>query len=168
MTFNELAEKTLEKAKKPLSPNEIWEKANEYGITEKFQTQGKTPWASIGARIYTDIRDNENTKFIQISKRPSKFYLKRLVTDEIKLKQEVEKDIESKEKDISKSTNFNERDLHPLLVKFINSDTPFFIQLIIITYNNNIRLYNIYYIFFIFIWQTYIKRGIIYFTWLIS
>lgn len=125
MTFVELAEKTLEKAEKPLSPNEIWDLAKEFGIADKFHTEGKTPWASIGARIYTDIRDNENSSFIQISKRPSKFFLKKLVTDEMKLKQEVEKDIEKKEKDIERSSTFNERDLHPLLVKFVNSDTHF-------------------------------------------
>ena len=125
MTFVEIAEKTLEKAGKPLSPNEIWDLSKEFGIADQFHTEGKTPWASIGARIYTDIRDNENSSFIQINKRPSKFYLKRLVTDEMKLKQEVEKDIEKKEKDIEKSSTFNERDLHPLLVKFVNSDTHF-------------------------------------------
>lgn len=125
MTFIQLAIKTLEKSGKPLSPNEIWETALELNITENFNTEGKTPWASIGARIYTDVRDNENSVFIQVSKRPSKFYLKRLVTDEMKLKKEVEKDIESKEKVISKSSTFNERDLHPLLTKFINSDTHF-------------------------------------------
>jgi len=125
MTFIELAEKTLEKVQKPLSPNEIWEKANEYGISNQIQTKGKTPWASIAARIYTDIRDNEKSVFIQISKSPVKFYLKKFIADETKLKKEVEKDIENKERDISKSSTFNERDLHPLLVRFINSNTHF-------------------------------------------
>jgi len=114
MTFIKSAEKTLDLASKPLSPIEIWEKANELSITEDFETSGKTPWASIGARIYTDIRDNENTVFIQMSKRPSKFYLKNRVNDEVKLKKEVEHDIEE-----------SERDLHPLLVRYINSDSHF-------------------------------------------
>lgn len=60
MTFVELTKKTLEKAEKPLSPNEIWDYAKEFGIADQFHTEGKTPWASIGARIYTDIRDNIN------------------------------------------------------------------------------------------------------------
>jgi len=90
MTFVELAEKTLAQAEKPLTPNEIWDYAKEFGIAEKIQTDGKTPWASIGARIYIDIRDNENSVFVQISKRPSKFFLKRLGTDEILDDQELE------------------------------------------------------------------------------
>ncbi len=125
MTFIELAEKTLEQTNKPLSPNEIWDMSNKLGIAEQFHTEGKTPWNSIGARLYTDIRDNQNSIFIQISSRPSKFFLKRLVTDEIQLKQEVEKDIKNKEKALENSSTFKERDLHPLLVKFINSDSHF-------------------------------------------
>lgn len=125
MTFIELAAKTLEKAGKPLSPDEIWDLSKELGIADQFHTKGKTPGATIGARIYIDIRDNESSLFVQISKRPSKFFLKRLVTDELKLRQEVEEDIEKEEKNIEKTSTFKERDLHPLLVKFINSDTHF-------------------------------------------
>jgi hypothetical protein len=125
MTFIDLAEMTLEKSGKPLSPVEIWELAQDLKITDDFTTEGKTPWASIGARLYTSIRDDTNSPFVQVSKRPSKFYLKRLITDEVELKKEVEKDIETSEKLISKSISFNERDLHPLLVKFVNSDTHF-------------------------------------------
>lgn len=44
MTFVELAEKTLEKAGKPLSPNEIWDLSKEFGIADQFHTEGKTPW----------------------------------------------------------------------------------------------------------------------------
>lgn len=125
MTFIELAQKTLEKAGSPLTHIEIWEKANELGLTKGFQTQGKTPWASIAARIYIDIRDNENSVFIQISKRPAKFFLKYLVTDELKLKNQAEAETQKKEIGISQSITFNERDLHPILVKYIYSDQHF-------------------------------------------
>ncbi|MDY6822141.1 MAG: HTH domain-containing protein [Deferribacterota bacterium] len=121
MTFLELAEKTLEKAEKPLSPKEIWDFAKELKIANEFHTRGKTPWATIGARIYTDIRDNEDSVFIQVSKRPTKFYLKRLGIDVMKLKQDIEK----RERDMEKSLTFKERDLHPLLVKFVNSHMHF-------------------------------------------
>lgn len=125
MTFLQLAIETISKIGKPLTPVEIWGKAEELGIAKKVGTEGKTPWASIGARVYLDIRDNQNTELVQVSKRPTKFFLKSLITDENSLKKEVESDIESTEKELSKPSTFNERDLHPLLVKYLNSDTHF-------------------------------------------
>jgi len=125
MTFIELAEKTIAQAKKLLTSNEIWDYAAECGLREHFQTKGKTPWASIAARIYIDIRDNENSVFVQVGKRPAKFFLKRLTNNETELKIETERENQKQERKIAKSSTFNERDLHPLLARFINSDLHF-------------------------------------------
>ena len=68
-----------------------------------------------------DIKDNEDTKFVQVSKRPAKFYIKELTVENHINIQKIE---EHKEVKINKST-FNERDLHPLLVKFLYSHPHF-------------------------------------------
>src|SRR5690348_13745919 len=78
VTFWDIIERTLEASSEPLSPKEIWEKAKDLNITKDFYSAGKTPWATIGAYLYTDIsRGGANSKFIQISERPAQFFLRR-------------------------------------------------------------------------------------------
>lgn len=115
-SFIDLAIETLRNVRIPLTQKEIWENAIGFNISQKVTTSGKTPWATLGSKIYLDIRDNQNTPFIQVSKRPAKFYLKELST----LEQVDNANFsEGKAALIDKRGNFNERDLHPLLVKFL-------------------------------------------------
>ena len=65
LTFLKLAELVFENIRKPLTVSEIWEKAKELGLAEKVSTSGKTPWRTIGAQIYVDIRDNPKSIFFQ-------------------------------------------------------------------------------------------------------
>jgi len=120
ITFKKFAELVLKSKRKPLSPLEIWNKGKHLDFSKDLSTSGKTPWQSIGAQIYVDIRDNPKTIFYQYSSRPIKFYLNES-KEEFKPEEAPVEDIGSEE---SKS-NFYERDLHPLLVKFINSDLNF-------------------------------------------
>lgn len=108
ITFLKLAEIVLEQTKTPLTYIEIWNEAVKSGLSKRVNTKGKTPWASICAQIYVDIRDNPNSVFYQFSKRPAKFFLKQFSNAEIVAKPE-KKEIVS----------FHERDLHPLLCRFI-------------------------------------------------
>ena len=55
-TFLQLAEETLTKAKIPLTAEEIWKKAAEYGLQEQCASSGLTPWRSISARIYVEMK----------------------------------------------------------------------------------------------------------------
>jgi len=113
MNFLELAEQIIKNSNQPLTANEIWEKATELGFDKQLNSKGKTPWASLGARLYVDIRDNPNSKFIPIGKRPVKFSLKDkdIVQNEIEITQNLPQ----------KTEKFSERDLHPLLVKFADT-----------------------------------------------
>lgn len=115
-TFVSLCEEILALEKQPMSPDEIWQKAKETGIDQKLGSTGKTPTASIGARLYVDIRDNgDNSKFIQVSKRPARFILKSQDFNKTEIESAVQKADATTAKQVSK---FNERDLHPLLVKY--------------------------------------------------
>lgn len=121
-TFLDLVDDVLEYSKKPLSEKELWEKAVELGLDKKLGSTGKTPWKTLSARLYVDMRDNENSKYLKVGKRPTKFYLKEYaaIEDPITIQEKIEKSEEPK-----KSKQYNERDIHPLLVKFINEDPHF-------------------------------------------
>ena len=109
-SFLNLAEKVLKKTKIPMTANEIWECAIQNKWDREINSTGKTPWNSISARLYVDIKNNEKSKFKQVLKRPAKFGLR-----ELEYKQE---DIEAEEKN-NNSNKYNEKDLHPLLSKFV-------------------------------------------------
>jgi hypothetical protein len=114
MNFIQFAEKVIKEENKPLTPNEIWEIGVQKGYNKQINTTGKTPWQTIGARIYIDIRDNPDTNFIKLKLKPVKFYLKTLSQDYDLAK--LEKEQESKI--VKKGTGYDERDLHKYLSYF--------------------------------------------------
>lgn len=122
-TFTDLCIELLSKYNDPMSPDEIWQKAIEIGLAKKIGSVGKTPSATIGARLYTDIKENgENSTFIQVSKRPARFVLRNSGIE----KKEIESALEKKQKNEEKTEyKFNERDLHPLLAKYVYTNQHF-------------------------------------------
>ncbi len=54
MTYRELGKKVLEQAEKPLSAEEIWERACEMGLDKERPSIGKTPWSTIGSVLRKD------------------------------------------------------------------------------------------------------------------
>ncbi|KAF5433626.1 hypothetical protein C5S35_15935 [Candidatus Methanophagaceae archaeon] len=115
ITFLELAKKVLREENNPMTVEEIWEFAQEKGYDTFVATKGKTPWRTIGAQIYTDIRDNDDSPFIKIDSKPRKFFLKELASEEDlkKIKEKEEKVVETPTK-----TKYSEKDLHPLLTYY--------------------------------------------------
>lgn len=65
VSFKEAAYRILNKSEEPLSTKEITDLAIEEGLID---TIGKTPEATMGAQIYTDILKNKNTLFIKVGK----------------------------------------------------------------------------------------------------
>lgn len=125
MKLRELIEFILEKYPVPMTCKEIWEKAVTDGTALKLGTTGKTPWDSIGAHVYTDIKvSGSESKFLQVSTRPSRFILKTNPKSADEIEKIVEADeIESLE--IGERKGYNERDLHPLLVSFAYTSPHF-------------------------------------------
>lgn len=122
-SFLDLACDVLKQAGKPMVYQEIWQVAHEKGLTSKLDTTGKTPWQSLGARLYVEVRDNDDSKFIKVGSRPTRFFLKEraaeLPTDAIsKLEKEEGKKPEKK-------TEYHERDVHPLLTYFAYANPSF-------------------------------------------
>lgn len=122
-SFLDLAHEILLQATEPMTYQEIWQTAIDKGLASKIKTSGKTPWQTMGARLYIDIRDNKNSKFISIGKRPVRFFVKSrsrvLPLDKI---QSSGNGLITK---ASTKESYHERDLHPLLTYFVYSNPKF-------------------------------------------
>lgn len=114
-SFLNLATEVLQTSDRPLSIEEIWEKGETLGLTEKVGSTGKTPVKTLSARLYIDIRDNEKSMFVQVSKRPALFVLKG--------KNDLIEKVDTES--FSVSINYKERDLHILLSSFVQVDAKF-------------------------------------------
>lgn len=143
MTLLELAQAVLEEAAYPLTYAQIWESAKKKGLDKKLESSGKTPWQTLAALVYVNIRDKADSVFMIVSRRPIQFWLKARVKelehiDTNKLtkgdsvqshygnsanKNPPKASLNNTKIQDFKSTKqkrtFNERDLHPLLVKFL-------------------------------------------------
>lgn len=122
-TLLDLAYEVLKEAPAPLTYQEIWETARTSGLAAKAQTTGKTPWNSLGANLYVDVRDNADSRFIKVSKRPARFFLKKReceATADVIVKVEQEEATRAPAR-----VQYKERDLHPLLAYFAYSNPGF-------------------------------------------
>jgi uncharacterized protein len=115
MTFLELAETVLKEEKRPLTSNEVWDLATEKGYDKQLKSKGVTPWATLGAQIYVNAKDNPKSPFAQTDSRPKKFYLK-VQANQLDLSQ----DAITKEPIAVKKKRFDflEKDLHPYLTYY--------------------------------------------------
>jgi len=114
ITFIGLAEMVLGEEQRPLSPEEIWEIARDRGHDQLVGSEGKTPWKTIAAQLYVDVRDNPNSIFAKTNTRPRRFYLRSFASKfkEDELGPEV---VAISEKPI---LGYVEKDLHPFLVYY--------------------------------------------------
>lgn len=112
LTFFTLAQETIRQLQRPLSANEIWIESEEIRKKHGFISTGKTPSATIAAYMYTNIQAGQDkSTFIQVSKRPAKFFLREL-QDLLQDTVIIADDQTSKPDKIQ----VKERDLHPLVV----------------------------------------------------
>lgn len=115
MTFLDLAERVLREEKRALTANEIWTLGIEKNYDKQLNTQGKTPWATLGAQIYVNANDNPKSAFARTDNRPKRFYLK-AQAGQIDLSQTaIAIDTTSKKK---KKFDFLEKDLHSYLTYY--------------------------------------------------
>ncbi|GAA7343256.1 hypothetical protein HpMS53_03620 [Helicobacter pylori] len=131
MTYIELSKKVLEQAERPLKPKEIWERACEMGLDKERPSIGKTPWSTIGSELGKDKEQFYVARKEKGKRQETFFYWLKSREREFP----PQETLNTKEKDDGQSeclgaakkqeTSFNERDLHPLLVKFLNEDPKF-------------------------------------------
>ncbi|MBS4407361.1 HTH domain-containing protein [Campylobacter vulpis] len=114
ITYKELIVEVLKEAKKPLSVSEIWEKACEMGLEKRLSSIGKTPTQTLWNKFLVNRDD-----FIKATQKPTTFWLRARQNELINLNLSEEKEVRLEK------TKFNERDLHPLLVKFLYENLDF-------------------------------------------
>jgi uncharacterized protein len=113
ITFLQMAQRVLEEEKKPLTISEIWKIAVSKNYNKLVDSKGKTPWATLGALSYVDVRDNHSSNFLLVGSRPKQFTLKHL-------KDIVNIPIIGKTEDFHSEveTSYSEKDLHPFMVYY--------------------------------------------------
>ena len=125
--YLDLAKEVLADAATPLTHQQIWKIAKESGLVEKLGPSGKTPWASLAAQLYVEVRDNSRSEFIGVGKRPVRFFLKsreaevRDVAATVETIERQEVVVERKRK----RAGYSEKELHPLLAYFVSTNPAF-------------------------------------------
>ncbi|EJC55321.1 HTH domain-containing protein [Helicobacter pylori] len=130
MTDKEIGKKVLEQAEKPLSVKEIWERACEMGLDKERDGTGKTPWSSLGSQLG---RDKKQFYVTNNKKRPFRYWLKSRErefppqeTPDAKEEDDEQSECsDAAEKQKISSYEEKEKNLHKLLVKFLNEDPDF-------------------------------------------
>src|SRR4051794_17026061 len=112
MTFLELAKKILEEVKDPLTVEEIWLNAEKKGYDKQVSSKGKTPQHTLGAQLYVNVRDKQDSPFLKLGSRPSAFFLKQLMKGREK---ELLEKFETLHVQVAEKSQYLERDLHPFL-----------------------------------------------------
>ncbi|REC50683.1 hypothetical protein DRF62_18775 [Chryseobacterium piscium] len=130
MTFLELAESIIKEENRPLTANEIWNMAVEKGYDNQLNSQGKTPWATLGALLYVNVKDNPKSIFSKTDSRPKRFYLKKMA-GKIDL---YENTIPEEPTTKKKKFDFFEKDLH----KHLTFYAYYYMQSYTKTINHNI------------------------------
>jgi uncharacterized protein len=110
-SFLDLAHEVLKQSPKPLTYQEVWQAGHDKGLTARLQTVGKTPWQSLGARLYVDVRDNDVSEFVKVGKRPARFFLKKREQELAPDVGPCKKSCVSQQKWVSLATRFLERRL---------------------------------------------------------
>ena len=118
LTFIELAKRVLQEEKRALSPEEIWKIATSKGYDKQLRSVGKTPWATIGAQLYVNLRDKNDTPFVRVGTRPARFHLRQLLS--VAELQQLEQTAQENDQKEEKEPEFIERDLHPFLAYYAN------------------------------------------------
>lgn len=125
-TFLDFAQEILQSAQAPMTFQEIWEFGKESGLSAKLSITGKTPWQTLGARLFVDIRDNPETRFIKVGRNPARFFLLTRKS-EVKLDEIITDTRSTKNAKTSKENKFgfHERKLHSILAYYAYTNTTF-------------------------------------------
>ncbi|MCQ2889289.1 hypothetical protein JT156_02600 [Helicobacter pylori] len=135
MTYRELGKKVLEQAEKPLSAEEIWERACEMGSDKELSSIGKTPIATLGSQLGEHKTSNDEKQFYVARKEKGTHYYWLKSREREFPPQETpdakeEDDEQSECSDATKKQKISfyeekEGNLHKLLVKFLYEDPNF-------------------------------------------
>ncbi|GAA7482655.1 COG2958 family protein [Helicobacter pylori] len=142
MNCKELGKKALEQAERPLKPKEIWERACGMGLDKELkkgkrkarssEEDKKQSIASLGSALGEHKTSKDKKQFYVARKEKGTFFYwlksreREFPPQEISnAKEEDDGQNECLDAEKKQKTSFNEKDLHDLLVKFLNEDPNF-------------------------------------------
>ncbi|GAA7852586.1 COG2958 family protein [Helicobacter pylori] len=134
MIYRELAKKVLEQAERPLKPKEIWEIACGMGLDKERPSIGKTPWSTIGTDLSKDkkqfyvARKEGGAFFYWLKSREREFPPQETPDSKEEDDEQSECSDATEKQKTSLKEKEKERDLHPLLVKFLYENPDFNLQ----------------------------------------
>ncbi|WQU99722.1 hypothetical protein KVM23_00460 [Helicobacter pylori] len=125
MIYRELAKKVLEQAEEPLSVKEIFEKACEMGLDKECK-DGKILPHSLGSQLGEhDISSDKKQFYVARKEGGAFFYWLKSREREFPPQKTLDAKEEDDEQSECSDTAEKEKDLHPLLVKFLDTDPNF-------------------------------------------
>lgn len=110
-----------------MTPGAMWEYAVKKGYDKDTGVHGKTPWQTLQAQIYVNIQKREDSVFVKVA--PGIFGLKGLDYTNV-----TEPATKNRCEDKA-----SERELHPLLVAYVNSDPHFLGHTMTIHHENSVK-----------------------------
>lgn len=123
-TVLDYAVDVLLQEKAPLLYQEIWQAGINKPFAAKLNLKGKTPWATLGARLFVDVRDNPDSKFVKVGKNPARFYLASKSNEIKDIKSTIDK-LENAITPTKVKDSYTEREVHPLLAYYAYTNTDF-------------------------------------------
>ena len=133
MTYLELALYALQQLARPAGASEIWDfieqnrfyaELDGYNPEQGLVSIGKTPWATVGAALYVEAKKPDG-KITAQGSRPKLFSLRQAVSGSLKALPLPENAAALPPAAQPQKARFHERDLHPLLCKFL-AEHPLF------------------------------------------
>ncbi len=125
MIYRELAKKVLEQAERPLSVKEIFEKACEMGLDKECK-DGKILPHSLGSQLGEhDISNDKKQFYVARKEGGAFFYWLKSREREFPPQETPDAKEEDDEQSECSDTAKKEKDLYPLLVKFLDKDPNF-------------------------------------------
>ena len=136
MTYLELALYALQQLARPAGASEIWEfieqnrlyaELDGYTPEQGLPSIGKTPWATVGAALYMEAKKPDG-KITAQGSRPKLFSLRQAFSGSLKALPLPENAAALPPAAQTQKARFHERDLHPLLCKFLAEHPVFAAQ----------------------------------------
>lgn len=136
MTYLELALYALQQLARPAGASEIWAfieqnqlytELDGYNPEQGLPSIGKTPWATVGARLYVESKKPDG-KIMAQGSRPKLFPLRQAFSGSLKALPLAENAAVLPPVTQTQKARFHERDLHPLLCKFLAEHPVFAAQ----------------------------------------
>lgn len=113
LSFLDLARDVIQGEQRALTIDEIWEIADSRGLVQRLGSSGKTPKATLGARLYTQAKMPDGM-FKRVGSRPAQFILRSILQENPHLAEPISPPAPP----VRSSNKYRERDLHPVMVWF--------------------------------------------------